>query len=456
MEVIVVVIFLTVTAVILAFFAPNWWVGALVLLTFTSLPAFVPRQIELAGFGIHLHEIPLFLVACYLLIYKSANPSTDWCAIGVGAITISGMAYGLLVGHDIAATMNDTRGLLAMALCIFIVGRVSATPQAQIALQAVRISLWVSFPLIALAAQGSIQLGAHSQDAALQGAIFYGEANVTRILGPTTHLASATLAVAIALFTIRPDLVRTLLSYIVPALGVTIIAFSRNALVLVALTLLLTPVFHRSFSGAIRAASIAIVSVAVFLVMGGILSLSAGIPGFDYARLVYSAYYNRVLVGLGATAQEYDASTLYRRGEVNLLKYAIVGHEWFGRGFGFRYRAPVGEGFAATSGTYYAHHFYWWAVAKVGWCGLIAYLVTFVTPVVNALFGHGRFPLRSAAGAAVVGYLVTNTVVPLPETVYGAPALGMLLGIALLRGQLPGGKAVEYAAKPVRHPAPTC
>jgi hypothetical protein len=436
MEMVAVIAFVLVIVTIVALYAPQWWIGAIILLTFTTFPALVPQQIRVAGYGIYLHEVPLFLGALYLLVYRPSNRGTDLCAVGIAAITAVGTVHGLWSGYDLVATMNDARGSTAMALCVFIVGRIASTPQAHIALQAVKITLWVSFPLVLLGSWGIVKLNARAEDASLTGAAFHDTAQVTRIFGQSTQLASAVLAIVIALWAIRPDLIRQTISYLIPALGITIVAFSRSALVVVALTLLLAPLFHWSFAGAVRAIVIAMVGAVGFVITGKFLSLTSGIPGMDYLRLVDTAYRNRVLEGFSSVAREYDFSYLYRQSEVDWLKRSIAGHEFFGNGFGFRYRPAVGNGFAATSGTYFAHHFYWWAIAKLGWCGLIAYMTAFVTPVVHALLGSGRFALRSAAGAAVVAHLFTNIVAPLPEDVFGAPVLGALLGIALLRAPL--------------------
>ncbi|BBX85806.1 hypothetical protein MAUB_36790 [Mycolicibacterium aubagnense] len=337
--------------------------------------------------------------------------------------------------------MNDARSILTMTLYIFIVGRIESTVEVNAALRAVKITLWASFVLILLSTWNVVNLNARTEDAALFGETVHARADVERVLGPTTHLASATLAIVIALWAIRPDLTRRTIGYLVPALGITAIGFSRNAVVLVGATLLLTPLFYRTDatedrrhtrSGISRAMFIAVGGIAAFELVGVFLSTTAGIPGLNYLGSVYTAYSTRVLEGFSSSAQQFDYSLLYRQSEVKWLKTGILGHEVFGNGFGFLYRPPVGKGFTATSGTYYAHQFYWWAVAKVGWLGLCAYMITFVTPVMHAIFGRGGFALRSAAAAAIVGYLVTMVATPIPEDAFGAPAFGILLGIALL------------------------
>ncbi|WP_071289676.1 hypothetical protein [Mycolicibacterium llatzerense] len=441
MQTVAIVAFIAVFVVIAALRAPQWWIGAVVIVTFSSFPAFIPSQIRIFGSGIYLHEIPLIITAIYLLFCRPPNRNTDMCAAGIGVITAIGIAHGLLNGHGVPTTVNDGRSILMMTLYVFIVGRIASTPEAYAALRAVKITLWMSFVLILLSTWNFVNLNARIEDAALFGTTVHARADVERVLGPTTHLASATLAIVIALWAIRPDLIRKTVSYLIPALGVTAIGFSRNAIVLVVVTLLLAPLFYRSAgavdrhqtrSGILRAIFIAAGGVVLFELMGVFLSATAGIPGLNYIGSIYTAYSARVLEGFSSTAQQFDYSLLYRQSEVKWLKSGIVDHELFGNGLGFLYRPPVGRGFTATSGTYYAHHFYWWAIAKVGWLGLCAYMITFVVPVLHAIFGRGGFALRSAAAAAAVGYMATMVVTPIPEDAFGAPAFGILLGIALL------------------------
>jgi O-antigen ligase len=421
--------------------APHWWISAVIVVTFVSFPSFFPSQIRIFGSGIYLHEIPLILTAIYFLFCRPANRKTDLCAAGIAVITVIGIAHGLWNGHPLPTTMNDARSILMMTLYVFIVGRIASAVEVHAALRAVKITLWVSFGLILLSTWNVVNLNARTEDAALFGATVHARADVERVLGPTTHLASATLAIVIALWAIKPELSRRTVSYLIPALGITAIGFSRSAVVLVAITLLLAPIFYRpdhsddrrkDYSGVSRAIFIAVGAIIVFELMGAFLAATAGIPGMNYIGSIYSAYSTRVLEGFSSDAQQFDYSLLYRQSEVKWLKSGIIDHELIGNGFGFLYRPPVGKGFTATSGTYYAHHFYWWAVAKVGWFGLCAYMITFVTPVLHAIFARGGFALRSAAAAAVVGYMATMVATPIPEDAFGAPAFGILLGIALL------------------------
>lgn len=442
MQILAVIVGLLAVVSIVARYAPQWWIGSVVILAFGCFPTFIPQQIVLAGLRVYLHEVPLFLAALYLLIYRPPNRNTDWCAAVIGAIVVAGLLHGFWNDYDLKAILNDSRGSVALALCVFVVGRIAWTPEAQIAMKAIKITLWLSFGVVLLGSLGIIQVGARTEDASLTGAAYHDIAGVTRVLGPTTHLATAVLGIAAAIWAIKPDLAKRTLAYAVPALGITFLAFSRNALLVIGLALLLSPIFdrirggeegRRTHSGLLRAVFVAVIGVVAFRLVGAFLSLTAGIPGLDYVRFIYSAYVSRVLEGLTSTAREYDSSLLYRQVEVEWLKRALPGNGLFGYGFGFHYRPPVGEGFTATSRTYYAHHFYWWAAVKVGWVGLIAYLAAFLAPVLNALTAPGRFALRSSAAGVVVGQLVALTAVPLPEDVYGALALGVALGIAMLR-----------------------
>lgn len=428
--------------VILLGYAPTWWVGITIILAFTSFPAAVPKQIEISGFGFYLYELPLFFGAVYLLLYRPSNRNTDLCALAIACITAAGLVHGFLAGNDLVAVLNDARGLLAMVLAIFVVGRIAFTPESIVAFQAVKIVLWASFGFVLLGAWGVLTLGARTEDASLVGAAFDHEAGVTRVIGQSGRLAAVVLAVSLALWVIRPDMLRRTYVYLIPALGITVVGFSRNMFVLVVITVALVPLINRGFrpandgsgsSSFYRAGLVLFGGLLLFVAAGLFLSLTAGIPGLDYLRAVHAAYSSRVFEGLTTSARSYDQSALYRVAEIEWLKLAIKGNEIAGNGFGFRYQPPNGTAEGAITRTYYAHNFYWWALCKVGWIGLAAYVVAFGAPVVNAVFGRGGFALRSAAGAAVVGHLVTISVAPAPEDVFGAPVLGALIAIALLR-----------------------
>lgn len=447
--------FMAFAVFIVAAYHPQWWIGAVTFITFATFPAFVPKQFLFAGYAVYIHEIPLFLAALYLGITRPPNRNTDLCALGIASITIIGVFNGFWNDCDLRAIGGDSRGLLAVAMSVFIVGRIAWTPLAFVALRAVKITLWISFGLILLGLLDLVKLNVYEFDASIAAKTVHRMTGVERILGPTTQLASAVVVIVIALWVLRPDMSRRTIGYLMPALGILVIGYSRNAIVLLAVTLLVSTLFRRRdtavgrghSSRVLRAIWVAIGGIVAFVLLGIFLNMTAGIPGLDTLRVVYTAYSARVLQGFGDIAQQYDYSILYRQGEVVLLKSAIAGHELFGNGFGFRYRPPVGVGFTATAGTYYAHQFYWWAIAKVGWCGLLAYMAAFLTPVAHALFAPGQFALRSAAGSALVGLLVTSVVVPAPEDVSGAPVFGALLGIALLvRAPESAGESDDVAA----------
>lgn len=424
---------------------PQWWIGVLVFLTFVTTPAFIPVQIAFGGFAIFPHEIALLFAALFLFTTRRPNRITDWCAAGIALTTLLGGAHGFIANNDPQAIGNDARGLAVVSLCVFIVGRINHPDEVGVALKAARITLWISFGLVSLGALGLIRLNARYAEASLDTPGITNAADVTRILTSTSHFAGATVAVVLALWVIRPHLFKITLTFFVPALGISIIGFSRNTLVLILVALALAPVFYwnqsdasdkRAGKGALRLVTVSMAVLTAFLGVGGLLYLAADFPGFNYLHSIYSAYTQRVISGFDTRVVQVDSGILYRQEEIRLLQRAAIGHEFIGRGFGYRYRLESSYGFAGLSGSYYAHNFYWWAIVKVGWFGLLAYMAVFVIGVANALFGSGRFALRSAAAATLVGGFVVSAVAPLPSTVSSAPVFGVVLGIALLRWPL--------------------
>lgn len=416
---------------------PHWWIAFLILSTFSTTPAFIPSQITIGGFNVFPHEIGLILGAAYVLLVRPRS-ANDWWAAAIGLVTAVGALNGYFSGYDVPAIANDTRGLFSLSLVVLIVGRIAFSPDAVIALKAIKLTLWSSFLLVAMGGLNLVELNARAEDASLSGQGLGGPSEVTRILVPTTHLASVTVAISLSLWIVKPDLFRRVAPFLLPALGITLLGFSRNGLVLIAVAVLTAPLFGSMLGGgvatgaALRMLGASLAGVGLYVSVGMLLYLGSGYPGLSYLQSMHSAYSNRVIAGLGSGVRQFDQATLYRQGETELLQRAIAGHEFFGWGFGYRYRVTAGRGFAVTSGSYFAHNFYWWAAAKVGWTGLLAYSAAFASGIGNAIFGPGRFPLRSAAGASLVGMLVTSSVTPL-STVSAAPVFGTLLGIALLR-----------------------
>ncbi|WP_213573261.1 O-antigen ligase family protein [Rhodococcus sp. USK13] len=403
---------------------PQWWIGIVVLTVAATVPVQIPMAVPIGGFGVYLSEIALLLAALFVGVKYQANRLSDFCSAAVFAATTVFALYGILSGYPTQQVAGDSRGLFALALALFVAGRVAGTPIAMTALKAVRATLWLSFVFISLAALDVVQIAGRTSDASLDPS---SSIEVTRIQSPTTHLAASVVAISIALCVAKPGSFRVVLPYLIPALGITFFAYSRNALVLVAITAVLTPLLERRFRAWVRMMVVAGCLWVVFVATGWTLSQLADLPGFGYLHRMYVAYSDRVIGGLSAEAQLTDSSILYRQLEVRNMKTAITDYEVVGHGLGYAYQ-PQRDRNTPTS-SFYGHHFYIWAIVKTGFLGLLIYLVALIAPLVRATKWSGN-PFRSACASAAVAVLYVSTVAPMPMSTNGGPLLGALLGVA--------------------------
>jgi len=405
---------------------PSWWIGVVVFVTFGSFPAQVPERIYVGGFGVNLSELALILGAAYVAAKYPPNRLTDRCAAAISLVTAFFAFIGVLSHTPMNQIANDSRGLFGLSLALFIAGRIAATPIVATALKSLRLTLWVSFAIITLGSLGALEIQGRLSAAALDGGA--AADSVTRVQSPTVHIASAVLAICIALWIVKPHSFRPTVMYMLPALGITILGFSRNALLTMAITCVVAIILERTFRAGVRATFVVAGMALVFSATGALLERLSDLPGLDYVHRVYSAYTDRVFGGLSADVMATDSSTVYRDYEITNMKAAINGHELAGHGMGYEYQ-PVRDSKTPTS-SYYAHNFYMWSVVKTGFIGLSIYAVAFLAPLVRAVRGVRPAPFRSVCVGAAVGLLYVSSVAPLPLSSNGGPLIGTLIGAA--------------------------
>jgi len=408
---------------------PHWWIALVILATIGTLPTQIPQTIAAGGFSVYISELALAAAAMYVTRTYQPNRLTDLPALVIFSVTTAFCGYGLINGHALNHIAPESRGLFALSLALYITGRIINHPVARTGLKAVAVTLWVSFAFITLSVFGVVRVSGRATDASLSSA-GTGPADVTRILSATTHSAAAVLAICIALWVIKPGTFRTTLWFAVPAAGITFFAYSRNAIAIVAITLLLAPLIERRFRKWVRGVVVGGLVVGAFLSAGWTLSQLADLPGIGYLNRMYAAYIDRVLVGLTEEAQQTDTSVLYRQREIVNMWAAVPGNELIGHGLGYEYQ-PVRDRNTPTS-SFYGHQFYLWALVKTGFFGLAAYLAAIGALLVAGL-RQAPDPIRSACIAVMIALLYVSTVAPIPLSSNGGPLIGVLLGIAAAR-----------------------
>ncbi len=178
---------------------------------------------------------------------------------------------------------------------------------------------------------------------------------------------------------------------------------------------------------------VAVFSAAVFAVTvpGSLFVLQQSEAG-AWLSDQFTAFNQRVLGGVSASALATDESTLDRLREVARLNEAIAQAPVFGHGLGYAYQLPSGKdpnSFAWKLGPTYSHLFYQWFLAKAGAVGLAAFAWFALTPVLRAVRCASAPAKISAAVSA--GLLAITAVWPLPEMPMDALALGLSLGAAM-------------------------
>lgn len=408
------------------------WLFILIFLAFSALPESFPNILGIGPVQLAVYQVWLILGALVALIRYRSQLVTDVSALVIIGVTITFQISGLLHGASVHRISEDTRLLIVLATAMFIAGRVLVEPQMQqMARISVLVTLWSSCILVMASSRNLVVLNGRYEDASLNLSGSLGDSGSIRILSACTHPAAITLAVCAALCVLRPQMLMRCLPYIVPALVITLFAYSRNAVVLSVVTLLVAPIFSRDAKSFVRSVVTVGVGCMVFWITGPALRYTSDIPVLGNLDALYTVYSKRVLNGLAPGTQAIDASVLYRRGESVDLWQSIKSHEILGHGFGFRYRIGVGHGFTSDEGTYYAHQYYLWTWAKTGVLGLMAYVGAYSAPLLRLLSIREASPISSALAGSGVALLVVSAVAPMPLSVNGAPLLGAILGAAL-------------------------
>lgn len=401
---------------------PRSWIGFVIFLPVAAFPAGVPRSLNFVG-----ALVALILGAVYCLFAFKPRRVTDASAAAIIGVTALFAAWGLAGSHPLDNVILECRGLIFLAIAIFIFGRVAGTDLIGAALKGLAVTLWFSFTCVLLATFAGLRLAGRALDASLllsEGANLTG---VVRLLTPATHLASATVAVCVALWVLKPGLFRRTVPYVLPAFGLVIFAFSRNSVVIVVVAALVAPLLNRSYRAFVRSCASLLIGFAMYYVTGWILAFVGDVGPFSQLRVIYNAYGGRVVEGLVGSGANSDRSLGYRDIEIDYLLKAIPGNELIGHGFGYSYK-PVRE--RLQFGTaFYSHNYYLWTIVKTGFLGMTAYATALIAPLMPALRGKTDV-YRSACAATAVGCLIVSWAVPFPVGIESAVVLGALLGCA--------------------------
>jgi len=416
-------------AVALTVARPMWTVHAGLALAVTTLPQLIPYTTQLGSTTVYTYEPFLYTATVYVL-YRFRPGAAAWRRVAVlcGLLAVTA-AHGFFAGHPTIEIIGDARGLIAVTAALLMSAALSTTAHLPALLRTIRWSLWVSAGFTALGSFTGLPLNGRSESAGLfiDGALQSSDA--VRLLTASTHFTLGVLCACLALLITRRTSLKALAPYLVPAMFVTFLGFSRNALLAVAVAVAVALIAERSsltLAGMARSVGVTVAAAAVVGVLGAM-----HVPGVDWAALQARAYYDRVLVGgLSENVRNLDSSTLAREQEDRYAAAAIETAPFVGHGLGYAYRSGYGpaESFTATKGRYYVHNFYLWLLVKGGMLGLLAWLYVALLPLVRQVL---RPSVRGTAlAAAAAGLLAVCFVSPLPNgpESSGAVTMGIVLG----------------------------
>lgn len=404
--------------------------GLAVLLGLGALPAGIQTPAQLGGIQVQQFELLLVAASLPILgdIWRFLRQHTG---ILVFAITIAtALPLSLLTDNPTQPALTDTRGLAVLVLATVLTGTLASKPGALPGiLFALKWTLIVSAVLIVVASVTGLRLEGRVEDAGLylsSGTLQTSSA--TRLLVPTSHLATGVLSASAACLLFGIKRFRSLAPWLLSSFTIAALSFSRNVILGVAAALVCALVL-RGARGLKRATPL--LALAALITTIGALAIAVVEPAWDpnnwFGRIMIG-FETRVLGGLTGEALSTDTSVLYRDREMQFGVTAVLNSPLLGNGFGYAYHPGSGDvgTFWRDQAPYYSHNFYLWLAIKMGAIGLI----TFTGFVVSCVAGTYDRTLRVAATVGGVSLLAVCFVAPLPLESYSALTLALPLGIA--------------------------
>lgn len=430
---------------------PLWTAHAALFLAATTLPASIPYSVQAGGTSIFLYEPFLYPAAAFVVWKRPFGPATLRCVVILVLLVGTAAAHGVLAGISPTLVLREARGLVVVGAALVAAAGLIGTEHTRGLLRTTRASLWISAVVTALGSVTNLPLNGRSDIASLFVNGSQQATGALRLLTAATQFALATVCVCLALLITRRVAARQLLPYLLPALLITFLGFSRNALLAVTVAIIVTAIIDRSaraLVGMVRIAATSVVFAVAVLALG-----AAGVPGADWASLQGQAFHDRVIAGLDAEVLRVDSSALAREVENRYATAAIEASPLTGHGFGYAYRPGFGEpgSFTAETGRYYVHDFYLWLLVKTGIVGLLLWLLLLVPLIVRQVLRPHA--VGAAFAAAAAGLSAVAFVAPLPLDIEssGAVTIGIVLGVLVAQATVrsPSTNEPECAGQPV-------
>lgn len=414
---------------------PEGMVAVTLFGAFAALPEGLHVGKVIGPLAVYAYQGAALLAIAYLLP-KVRLRFSDYLLPGVFLLTVLYFtALGFETGHDATMVVRESTTLIemvigfVMALLVVYGGYVRWTMRVMVVI------LWFSAAMAIVSSFHAIRLAGRAES--LEGATGAGQALriVLSIQSPATAALSGLVAAAV-MGRVRPAVY---FAFGPPALIISLLSFARNTLIAIAVAAAVAFVTSFGWPAIRRTARMVAFSAAVFaLTVPGSLFLLQHSGAGAWLNDQFSAFNQRVLGGVSASALAVDESTLDRLREVARLNDAIAQAPVFGHGLGYAYQLPSGNdpnAFSWKLGPTYSHLFYQWWLAKAGAVGMLAFAGFALTPVVQAL--RRATPQAKLAAAVSCALLAITAVWPLPEMPMDALAIGLALGATMAFARLP-------------------
>jgi O-antigen ligase len=405
----------------------RWMVWIALILAFASLPSSLHVAKMVGPMTVYAYQVAVALAIAFLIPLARLKLSSYVLPGQFLLVALLFGAFGIASGHDAERVLREMMFLYdvaagsVLALLIVRIGYVRES------MRAMAVVLWFSAGMILMSSVTGLRLAGRAESLEETTG-----APAIRLLTATQVPALVVLTALVAAHIIGRARPSVSVALGVPALLITVLSFSRNTLIALAVAAVVALVASWTWSAVSRTAVLAAgCAVLLGIALPAMLFLLQNTTAAVWLSDQLNAFSHRVIGGVSTAALAVDSSTLARLHENTNLIRAIAEAPLYGHGLGYAYQMPFGKSgsFSATLGTTYAHNFYLWLLVKSGVIGMASFAVFAVTPVWRAVRSSSAAAKISAAtGAALLAICVFD---PLPLEPANSLALGMALGAAM-------------------------
>lgn len=414
---------------------PEGMVAVTLFGAFAALPPALQVGKVIGPATIYAYQVAAVLAICYLL--PTVRPRVrDFLLPGILVVAVVfSTVIGFAAGHVAKVVMRESTTMLEVAIGFALALLVVYGNHVSWSIRAMVVILWLSAGMAIASSLHLVRLAGRAES--LEDTT--GASHAVRFILSTQTPATAVLSALVAATIVGRIRAGMYLALGPPAAIISVLSFSRNTLIAMAVAGGVALVASLSWGAVRRALTAAAVGAAAIAVtVPASLFLLQHTKAAAWLGDQYAAFSQRVLGGVSSNALAVDISAQDRLREIGLLKGTIAQAPVFGHGLGFPYHPPDGDDeFHAIFHPAYSEQFYLWWLAKAGAVGMAVFALFALTPLILAL-RCGSAPARISAAVAA-GLLAISAVWPLPEMPMDALGLGLALGSAMgfagLRGR---------------------